>query len=80
MEKNWILGLILLATLWTIPWKGLALWRAAKRGDKFWFIALLLINTLAILEIFYLFVIGKNKEEEKPELGKTNAIAPRRFL
>lgn len=48
---------VLLAVVWSLLWKGLALWRAAKRGDMWWFIAFLLVNTLGILEIIYLFAI-----------------------
>lgn len=40
--------------------KGYALWKAAKRDEKWWFIILLIINTLGILELIYLyFVVGK---------------------
>jgi len=34
--------------------EGFALWKAARRSEKWWFIALLLINTLAVLEILYI--------------------------
>jgi uncharacterized membrane protein len=54
------LGIVVLI-LWTLVWKGLALWRAAKRGEKIWFIVFLLVNTLGILEIIYLFFITKAK-------------------
>ena len=53
----WAPPLFLLLILWTLVWKGLALWRSAKRGDKWWFVAFLLVNTLGILEILYLFVV-----------------------
>ncbi len=46
---------------WSLAWKGWALWRAAKNDSKPWFIALLVINTMGILEILYLFVFGKEK-------------------
>ncbi len=46
--------LILVVLLWTIVLKGYALWSAARGGQKGWFIALLIINTLGILEIVYL--------------------------
>jgi len=45
--------------LWTLPWKGVALWKAARNGHKKWFIALLALNTLAILEIVYIFYFSK---------------------
>ncbi|GAI09860.1 unnamed protein product [marine sediment metagenome] len=53
LENQWVILLIL---LWTLPWKGVALWKASKNNSKWWFIALLVINTLAILEILYIFV------------------------
>ncbi|MDQ5901425.1 MAG: hypothetical protein QG580_140 [Patescibacteria group bacterium] len=42
---------------WVFIWKGLALWKAARNGSKVWFIILLLINTIGILEIIYLFAV-----------------------
>lgn len=43
--------------LWSSVWKGLALWHAARRNEKWWFIALLVINTVGILEICYLLFV-----------------------
>jgi hypothetical protein len=52
-----IFGLLLLAVL---ALKGYALWHAARRSEKWWFIALLIINTMGILELIYLiFIVGK---------------------
>lgn len=48
--------------VWSLFWKGWALWKAAKNDSKPWFIALLLINTMGILDILYIFVFGKVKE------------------
>ena len=68
LDKNiWFLVLV---ALWTLPWKGVALWKAAQRGEKKWFIALLIVNTLAILEIYYIFVWTKRKQEERHEVFK----------
>lgn len=50
-------SLFVLVILWSLVWKGLALWRAAKRDDMWWFIAFLVLNTLGILEIIYLFAV-----------------------
>jgi len=58
IQNQW---LILLAILWTIPWKGVALWKAVKNNHKWWFIAILVINTLGILEILYIFIFSKRK-------------------
>jgi hypothetical protein len=46
---------------WTLPWKGVALWRAARLNDRWWFVALFVLQTLAILEILYIFVFSKRK-------------------
>jgi len=59
MENQWVVWLIL---LWVIPWKGAALWKAARNSHKKWFIALLVINTLAVLEIIYIFLFSKPKQ------------------
>ena len=53
--------ILTLAALWILPWKGVALWRSARNADKLWFIILLLINTLGILEIIYIFFFSKRK-------------------
>ncbi len=56
----WIL---LLVMLWVLPWKGYSLWLASRNSHKKWFIALLVINTLAILDIIYIFFINKKKKK-----------------
>jgi hypothetical protein len=55
----WVVALVL---AWSLVWKGLALWRAALLRQKWWFIVLLIVNTLGILEIIYLFVITRHKK------------------
>jgi len=61
INQNPILFAIILA--WSLLWKGLALWRAARRGEKGWFIAVLLINLAGLLEILYLGVFSKLEED-----------------
>lgn len=61
------LPVLLAILLWTVPWKGIALWKAAKNDHKKWFIVLLVLNTLALLEIVYIFYFAK-KKEIKPSL------------
>jgi hypothetical protein len=46
--------LFIILMLWTIVVKGFALWHAARHEQKEWFIALLVINTLGILDVIYL--------------------------
>jgi len=54
--------IIFLILLWVLPWKGIALWKAARNSHKKWFIALYLLNTLAILEIIYIFFFSRPKK------------------
>ena len=57
----WALSFLPLVVLWSMFWKGLALWHSAQRGQQWWFVALIVINTVGILEIIYLFAILKLK-------------------
>ncbi len=56
--------LVALVLIWSLTWKGLALWRSAQLSQKYWFIALLIINTLGILEVIYLFIISRKYQVE----------------
>ena len=55
--------LVAVVLVWSLVWKGLALWRAAREGSKPWFIVLLIINTVGILEILYLYVFSKRSKK-----------------
>ena len=54
----WVLALVM---FWVLPWKGYALWLAARQTHKKWFVILLVVNTLAILDIIYIFFVGRKK-------------------
>jgi len=70
--ENKLFFILIAIVVWSIPWKGFALWKSARRGEGVWFIILLLLNTAGILEILYLFffsnkrkvIIDKSKEPE----------------
>ena len=52
--------IVLLAIVaWVLFWKGWALWVAARKDHKAWFILILILNTIGILEMFYIFVFSK---------------------
>ena len=48
--------------LWSLVWKGMALWHAARKGDKVWFVVLLVVNTAGILDILYLYIFSKKSK------------------
>jgi hypothetical protein len=55
---------LVLAMLWTLPWKGYALWTASQMHHKRWFIVLIVLNTFGLLEIFYVFYIAKKTPKD----------------
>jgi len=58
LDQPWLMVLLL---LWSIPWKGAALWQAARKKDLSWFVVLLVVNTVGILEILYIYVFSRWK-------------------
>lgn len=56
--------LFILLVIWSMIWKGLALWRAARATDTAWFILFLILNTAGILEIIYYYYIAPKKPEK----------------
>jgi len=65
--------LITLLSAWSLVWKGIALWISARKKSKAWFIVLLIVNALGILEILYIFwfsKLGKKKEAKQLEAEK----------
>ena len=60
MIFNWNLenfggsGLLLLI-IWEAFWKLMGLWKAAKTGDKLWFVAIFVVNFFGLIPIIYLW-------------------------
>ena len=54
-NENLDLILITVITIWSTLLKGIALWRAANLKQRNWFIVMLVVNTIGILELIYLF-------------------------
>lgn len=47
--------IIIVFILWSLIWKGFALWFSANEGKKWWFVSMLVLNFGGLLEIFYIF-------------------------
>ena len=43
--------LFLVIALWSLVWKTLAVWHAARNKQRIWMVVLLLVNTVGVLEI-----------------------------
>ena len=65
------LWFFIISIIWVLPWKGYALWTASRTRNKRWFIALLILNTFAILDIFYIFYIAKKTPQDLLNLTKS---------
>ena len=59
--------LIVILIIWSLAWKGLSLWKASHQNNKTWFIILLLVNTIGILDIIYYYLI--DRKEKQPVLS-----------
>jgi len=64
-------ALLFVLIVWTVIWKGLALWKASHRESPVWFVVLLVVNTLGILEILYLFIFSEMKAKRKTEKAES---------
>ena len=60
----WVFWAMSAVGIWSVIWKGIALWKASENNSKPWFIALLIINTVGILEILYIFFFSKKAEQQ----------------
>lgn len=64
----WLFTLIV---IWTIVWKLLALWKAARNKHLAWFVIIGILNTIGILPILYIYIFSKlKKSKEKKEVKK----------
>ena len=50
--------------LWTLAWKGVALWKAGRNNQPYWFIVLLVVNTVGLLEIVYIVWFQKRSKSK----------------
>ncbi|MDF9409941.1 DUF5652 family protein [Pelotomaculum isophthalicicum JI] len=64
---------ILIVIAWCVTLKGITLWLAARRGQLIWFITLIIINTIGILEILYLISIRKKSSNFNGNLVKISS-------
>ena len=54
-NQLWLLPFL----IWELVWKGLALWKAARNNQNYWFVAILIFNTLGVLPIVYIAFFQK---------------------
>lgn len=57
--------LLYIILIWSLAWKGTALWKASRNNQNIWFICLFIINTVGILEIIYILFFQRNKNIDR---------------
>lgn len=67
-----VIILMAVISIWTLVWKGLALWKSSQKKSVPWFVILLIFNTIGILEILYIFVFSKIKFKGRKFSPKTS--------
>ncbi|MEK7112754.1 MAG: DUF5652 family protein [Patescibacteria group bacterium] len=55
-------ALLIVFIVWSLFWKGLALWKAARNNQRHWFVGLLVLTTGGLLEIIYLAFLQKKRK------------------
>ncbi|HSX47544.1 MAG TPA: DUF5652 family protein [Patescibacteria group bacterium] len=65
LSSTWIIIIVILA-IWELIWKGIALWNSAKKRQLYWFLAILIINSVGIIPIIYL-VLEQNKDKKSKQ-------------
>ena len=61
---QWVVIVLPLVVIWDLVWRGLALWRSAKRSQTAWFVCLLIFNTVGVLPIIYLLLNRRGTKTE----------------
>ncbi len=67
MTQNFVndnITLILIMLTIDATLKAVAMWMAAQKGAKVWFVLLFILNTAGILPLFYIFYFSK---QQKPD-------------
>lgn len=67
----WLFAVLM---IWSLVWKAMALWKAAKKDHMVWFIVILLVNTIGIIPILYLYIfseMGNKKKTQKKSKVKS---------
>ena len=79
-----IILLLIPLIIWEAIWKGIGMWKAARNGQLGWFIVILVINSIGILPIVYIYFFQKMQETadkmpaDKKETGTDQKQAAKR--
>ena len=63
-------AVFIILIVWSVIWKGIALWKCGRQNQLTWFIVILILNTAGILPIIYLIFFQKTKKTAKVKKKK----------
>ncbi|TAL48846.1 hypothetical protein EPN83_03270 [Patescibacteria group bacterium] len=61
-------ALTIFLVVWSLFWKAQALWRSAQLSHRWWFVIILVLNTLGLLEIYYLYFVSRKYSVQVEEV------------
>ena len=62
------------ALVWTLFWKGIAMWKSARNNQTVWFVVSLVINTLGVLPIVYLLWFQQDWNKKVVKKSKRKSV------
>lgn len=77
-QPFWFIIALLVVGVWSLVWKGIGLWYAAKNQQRKWFITILIIDVLGLLPIIYLIWFKPEEKEEPEEMPASRKIVRKR--
>jgi len=77
-DWGFVVFLLVIAMVWSIIWKGVALWKSARYGQKAWFVVLMIVNTVGVLEILYLAFFQKRPVQRIMRPVKPAPVLPKK--
>jgi len=60
MQFGWVIFPLM---VWSMAWKAVALWKSARNKHLVWFIVFMVVNTLGILEILYIYIFANSSKK-----------------
>ena len=51
--------------IWSLVWKGVSLWKCGRNNQIRWFVVLLVVNTIGILEIVYIVWFQRDRNPKR---------------
>lgn len=68
-------ALIVLLTIWDLFWRGRGMWISAQKKQPIWFVAILLLNTVGIVPLVYIYGFSKRHKDESESVESVELVS-----